>query len=319
MKQNKIYLSLDDLNKLYGISPSILKAIKKKQKKRKYKRLKRNKINNNNMNNNKSSSDHMVISSNNLLSTETQRLNVANVQKHIDDINKNNRLLVENNIPKDNNYNQLNEIMEGVKTGKYQLNQLNNGLQLKNKALNKKPGPKKKSKQVEELDVEEIYSPNISNRFEFLNSANPVIVRNPLTNANTNLMNRNQSNVIAEDLDDGNGNIPSGTNSDNFIVSDGTDIQPDIPIDNQDNQDNQPEPEQKPEQEKIGIETVNIQKDEPKASIETVEKKEEKVKKKTYRDYTKADLYKIAKKNNITSTYTHKVDLYDYLKEKQII
>ena len=259
MKQNKIYLSLDDLNKLYGISPSILKAIKKKQKKRKYKRLKRNKINNNNnnMNNNKSSSDHMVISSNNLLSTETQRLNVANVQKHIDDINKNNRLLVENNIPKDNNYNQLNEIMEGVKTGKYQLNQLNNGLQLKNKALNKKPGPKKKSKQVEELDVEEIYSPNISNRFEFLNSANPVIVRNPLTNANTNLMNRNQSNVIAEDLDDGNGNIPSGTNSDNFIVSDGTDIQPDILIDNQDNQDNQPEPEQ----EKIGIETVNIQKD----------------------------------------------------------
>jgi hypothetical protein len=169
MKKNKIYLSLDDLNKLYGISPSILKAIKKKQKKRKNKKLKKNKIDNKNMNNHKSSSDHMVISSN--LSTETQRLNVANVQKHIDDINKNNRLLVENNIPKDNNYNQLNEIMEGVKTGKFQLNQLKNGLQLKNKALNKKPGPKKKSKQVEVLsdedsDVEEIYTQRISNRFE---------------------------------------------------------------------------------------------------------------------------------------------------------
>jgi hypothetical protein len=54
MKKNKIYLSLDDLNKLYGISPSVLKAIKKKQKKRKNKKLKKNKIDNKNMNNHKS-------------------------------------------------------------------------------------------------------------------------------------------------------------------------------------------------------------------------------------------------------------------------
>ena len=54
---SKIYLSLDDLHKLYGISPAVISAIKKKRNKR---RNKKNKINNNNMNNKKSSSDHMV-------------------------------------------------------------------------------------------------------------------------------------------------------------------------------------------------------------------------------------------------------------------
>ena len=147
MKQNKIYLSLDDLNKLYGITPSVLNAIKKKQKQRKNKRLRKKKINNKNMNNHKSSSDHMVISSN-LLSTETQKLNVANIQKHIDDINKNNKLLVENNIPEhDDNYDQYKDFYEGVKAGKYYVKQLPNGIQIKNKGLNKKPGPKPKSNQ----------------------------------------------------------------------------------------------------------------------------------------------------------------------------
>jgi hypothetical protein len=48
------------------------------------------------MENNKSSSNHMNISSD-LLATETQQLNATNIQKHIDDINQNNKLLLENN------------------------------------------------------------------------------------------------------------------------------------------------------------------------------------------------------------------------------
>lgn len=60
MKQkSKIYLSLDDLNKLYGISPSVLKAIKSKRKKRRAK--KSNKLNNRNMDSIQSGSNHMVI------------------------------------------------------------------------------------------------------------------------------------------------------------------------------------------------------------------------------------------------------------------
>ena len=326
MKKNKIYLSLDDLNKLYGISPSILKAIKKKQKKRKNKKLKKNKIDNKNMNNHKSSSDHMVISSN--LSTETQRLNVANVQKHIDDINKNNRLLVENNIPKDNNYNQLNEIMEGVKTGKFQVNQLKNGLQLKNKALNKKPGPKKKSKQVELLsdedsDVEEIYTQRISNRFEFKNSTNSEKVKNPLSNIKTSLMDQKPNqNVIAVDFDDGNGNIPQSTSSDNFI-SENTELQTDLPIEEQ----------KQFEQPNIEKETVNIPVDEQKANIKTVETPKQideqksnietvetiKPKLKTVDDYTSKELKAIAKKNKVKSTFSTKTDYFNFLTKNNFI
>ena len=122
MKKSKIYLSLDDLNKLYGISPDVLKAIKKNRKKRK---LKKRNINNKNMDNIKSNSDHMVISSN-LLATETQRLNASNIQNHIDNINKNNKLLenkpTENkpteNKPADKNYDQINKIIDGINSGK---------------------------------------------------------------------------------------------------------------------------------------------------------------------------------------------------------
>lgn len=87
----KIYLSLDDLNKLYGISPAIINAIKKKRRKRRIKKLK---INNATMGNKPSSSDHMVGSSS-ALAIATQQLNKANIDKRIEDINKNN-LMIEN-------------------------------------------------------------------------------------------------------------------------------------------------------------------------------------------------------------------------------
>ena len=96
-------------------------------------------------------------------------------------------------------------------------------------------------------------------RFDFLKFSSPVKLVNPLTNVNTNLMNRNLSEVIAEDLDDGFGNIPDGTNSDNFIISDGTD-----------NLQVEEEKVENIDEPNIGIETVNIPIDEPKENLETV-------------------------------------------------
>ena len=140
---------MDDLNKLYGISPSVLKAIKAKRKKRK---LKKSKLNNKNMDNIKSNSNHMVISSN-LLANETQRLNASNIQNHIDNINRNNKLLTENNKPKDDNnkpkdknFDQINNIIEGISSGKINVSTNNNSInKLTNKDLNKKPGRPKHS------------------------------------------------------------------------------------------------------------------------------------------------------------------------------
>ena len=285
MKQkNKIYLSLDDLNKLYGISPSVLKAIKSKRKKRK---LKKSKLNNKNMNNIKSNSNHMVISSN-LLATETQRLNASNIQNHIDNINKNNQLLLENNKPKDfkpkdDNFDQINNIINGVKSGKINVSTNNNSIKLTNKDLNKKPGRPKNSDKVEFLEEIPSY----------------IKVSNPLTNVKTYLMNPNQSkNIVAFDFDDTYGNISSGTGSDNFFVSDNTD---DIPT----------------EEEKIGIETVNTQIDEPNAGIKTVEQPD--ITESTIDDYKKKELVEIAQAYSVKNKFKNKQDFFNYLKENNFI
>ena len=132
MTKNKIYLSLDDLYKLYGITPAILNKIIKKKKKRKSNKKK--KINNKNMENKKSSSDHMNISSN-LLATETQRLNATNIQKHIDDIYKKNKIMLENNneeTKENNNDSEIKSIIDGIKSGKFKVKKLSNGIQIKN-------------------------------------------------------------------------------------------------------------------------------------------------------------------------------------------
>ena len=92
MGKSKIYLSLEDLHKLYGLSNSVIKAIKAKRKKRRKK-----KINNLTMGNKPSDSQHMVGSSN-ALSVATQQLNQANITKHIEDINRNNLKIEQNKI-----------------------------------------------------------------------------------------------------------------------------------------------------------------------------------------------------------------------------
>ena len=298
MKQkSKIYLSLDDLNKLYGISPSVLKAIKSKRKKRK---LKKSKLNNKNMDNIKSDSSHMVLSSN-LLANETQRLNATNIQNHIDNINRNNKLLTENNKPKDDNnkpkdknFDQINNIIEGINSGKINVSTNNNSIKLTNKDLNKKPGRPKNSDKVEFLG--EIQS-NIK-------------VSNPLTNVKTNLMKNKSKNVVAVDFDDTYGNVSSGTGSDNFFVNDNFDVDiSDIPkveeiIDTE-----------TVDELNSGIETVNTQIDEPNSDKEIIKQPE-----KIIHDYTSKQLKKIAKDEKVnTAKFKTKNDYFDYLKENNFI
>ena len=103
-EKKKIYLSLDDLNKLYGISPALLNIIKNKSKKRRKRRSK--KINNGTMGNKPSPSDHMVGSSN-ALSVATQQLNLSNINKRIEDINRNNLIIENENENKNKNKNNL--------------------------------------------------------------------------------------------------------------------------------------------------------------------------------------------------------------------
>ena len=92
-KSNKIYLNLDDLNKLYGISPAMIRAIKKK------KRMRRNKkINNGQMGSTKPSSEHMVGTSSRIADI-ANNLSQAKIQQHIDDVTKQNRLTIEPDKP----------------------------------------------------------------------------------------------------------------------------------------------------------------------------------------------------------------------------
>ena len=113
----KIYLSLDDLHKLYGISPAVLSAIKIKRRKRK-----NNKIKNGAMGSTKSSSENMIGTSS-AISEATNRLNNANIDKHIAEINKKNRE-IENKEPKpiketpqNRDMEMLQQLINSVKSG----------------------------------------------------------------------------------------------------------------------------------------------------------------------------------------------------------
>ena len=280
MTKNKIYLSLDDLYKLYGITPAILNKIIKKKKKRKSNKKK--KINNKNMENKKSSSDHMNISSN-LLATETQRLNATNIQKHIDDINKKNKLLLENNneeTKENNNDSEIKSIIDGIKSGKFKVKKLSNGIQINNPELNKKRGPKPKSDRVEDLGE----------------TPTKVKINNPLTNIGTSLMGNKSNNVVAVDFDDTDGNIAFGLSSDNFInTSDEREFDNSNNNNEITNMENIPLENSKVEElDNPKIENVvNIPLEEQKAGIiETA---------KTMKDFTNNQLKALLKANNLTA------------------
>ena len=221
----KIYLSLDDLNKLYGISPAIINAIKKKRRKRRIKKLK---INNGTMGNKPSSSDHMVGSSS-ALAIATQQLNKANIDKRIEDINKNN-LMIENK--KDN-------LMIENKKDDTPIE-----IQIYNKIKNKENLTPDELVEYEKIQ-NMMFPPEKPKPKKYIRGRksfpfpDPEITANPLSSVSqSNVMNRNESyNNIKISEDDGAGSNVTGTSSDNFISNDVEEFLPpldqpvvDIPI-----------------------------------------------------------------------------------------
>ena len=192
----KVYLSLDDLNKLFGLSNTVINAIKKKRKKRRNKKLK--KINNGSMGNKPSPSDHMVGSSN-ALSIATQQLNNAMVNKRIEDINRNN-LMIENkkvDIPLEVQiYNKLKnkEMLTPNELQAYE--------EIQNVMLPKPPTkPKRTYIRRKTFPVPEIIKPNALSSL-----------------SQSNVMGREESfNNIQISPDDSVGSNVGGTSSDQFI------------------------------------------------------------------------------------------------------
>jgi len=243
---SKIYLSLDDLHKLYGISPAVISAIKKKRNKR---RNKKNKINNNNMNNKKSSSDHMVGSGGQIVN-DLKQLKIDKIKKHIDDINNNNKVILEggnNNIndKNDKEFNQFMQMKSSLGSGVLSVTKLPNGFTIKNPALNKKVGRKsntiisdegKKEKRVELLSTPMNKKSNIVNKRDNTGISSKTNdssdnfkapeIQNTLLNNTSNLMGQNFSFTPAISLDDGSGNIASGTGSDKFQIIEPVDLPP---------------------------------------------------------------------------------------------
>ena len=203
----KIYLSLDDLNKLYGLSPAVISAIKKKRKRR---RNKKNKINNGTMGNKPSDSSHMAGYSS-AIAVASQQLQQANLNKHIKEINDNNqRVRIEqepdNLHPNDPEVQFFNQVKEGVKSGKLKVSKTQTGFTVVDKKLANKPGPKTNSRgRVFELT--------------------PVKVSTGLSNTGSNKMNRDSLNIYADVLGDflGDGipgSLNKGTGSDKFVSED---------------------------------------------------------------------------------------------------
>lgn len=150
----KKILSLEELYKLYGLSPTIISAIKKKKKKRRNKKIK--KLNNGTMGNKPADSTHMVGSST-ALSIATNQLNQANINKHIKEINdSNDRIAKENNEPNNLHVNNpkiqmLNNLEAGLQSGNVKTKSNHHSIKLTDKTQYKKRGPKPKNSQVEEV------------------------------------------------------------------------------------------------------------------------------------------------------------------------
>ena len=213
-EKKKIYLSLDDLNKLYGISPALINIIKNKSKRRTKRRAR--KINNSTMGNKPSSSDHMVGSSS-ALSVATQQLNQSNINKRIEDINRNN-LMIENE-----NKNKSNLMIEDKKDKPTQEEiQLKNIQKIYNKFKNKEILTDDELDEYEKMQntlfptqtSKAKRKSNVTRRKTFI----PEPMTNPLASTQSNVMGRTESyNNIKISDDDSAGTNVIGTSSDNFV------------------------------------------------------------------------------------------------------
>ena len=115
----KKVLTLEELHKLYGISPALVKVIKKKRKKRRNKKNK--KINNGTAGNKPSDSSHMVGYSSALV-VASKQLQQTNINKHIQEINDKNDVIekkpplqIENKTPlKQEQFKSKNIVVSGL-------------------------------------------------------------------------------------------------------------------------------------------------------------------------------------------------------------
>lgn len=210
MGKNKIYLSIDDLHKLYGISPEVVKQIKKKRRKRRIKKQLKNSFGGV-----KSNSDFMQGSA--------SVIDKLFVEKHFKTINDENRRLEAQPIPAIEQQNQkhldfFNKAMDGIGSGDIKVTQNKTGISLKNPKLIKKRIPKK-SKQVEEVDDEEVYEPPV---------LQPYI--NQLAGVSTRSMYRLNPDEVLKDLNDAFDVGGNNNGSDMFIAANNDDIPPNTPI-----------------------------------------------------------------------------------------
>ena len=174
----KVYLSLDTLHKLYGISPAVISAIKKKRRKRN----KKDKINNGNMGSTKSSSTHMQGSSHSLV---VEALNKDKMDKHIKAINDENKAIEEKEKEKlkiqappppviqpsppiliNGMSIDPNKLNMDIKNGHVTATHTGNSLILKDTRLNSKPGPKVGSKRY---DMDKPYMSPVGKKSSYVN------------------------------------------------------------------------------------------------------------------------------------------------------
>ena len=236
---SKIYLSLDDLHKLYGISPTVINAIKNKRRKRRTRNTK-NKINNKQMGSIKNSSENMIGTSN-AISIATNRLNNANIDKHIAEINKYNKELenkkpeIIKDLPKNKDMGVIQQLMNGVNSGDLAIQQGKTKNSDKISLIHKHPAIKSNKGRVEIIDDnihatqnkktslfaddDDVDDLGFSNSVSSSHFRQAPIKISPLTTTqfSSTILNNSQPEI---DLNDGSGNIAVGVNSDAFQIQD---------------------------------------------------------------------------------------------------
>ena len=314
-----IYLSLDDLHKLYGISSAVINAIKAKRKKRRIKKLK---INNGTIGSKASSSDHMGGSSS--LAISTAQLNKANIDKRIEDINKNNLLIEDYNKKKNENNN--NFMIENKKTEDIPIE-----IQIYNKLKNKELLTPTELIEYENMK-NMMFQPENKPKKKYIRgrktfSDNPeIIITNPLASINqSNIMGRMDStNTITLDETDNIGGNSNSTSSDNFInnnteeflIPELIDIPIDVPIETVD-----------VPIESVDVPPVDVPVDVPSVDVQAVEETKIDTSNdqpesiyKPISSFTVPILKEMAKTNNVpTFRNITKPELYDLLLDAQLI
>ena len=200
MSKSKVYLSLDDLHKLYGISPEVIKQIKKKRRKRKKrKQLKDNKLASENKSTNEQMKGYSMSKSNAL-----EEMKIESHLKSIDNQNKRFEQEVKPDILEPDEISFLQQMKNEIKTGDIKINKTKTGLSFLKPSL--KQPRYKKSSQVEEIFEE-----------TFMKSTQKI---NSLANQGSSSMTREDpNNIYVFKFQDDNFDAPTTKGSDYFLGS----------------------------------------------------------------------------------------------------